>query len=139
MATEEKGRARLRQHFHDVFVELVSSKCSNNEEYQEMLESVKLAKTAKTNTTLQYRRLKRFDICSVRGVEKLIARVSSGESSIKYNVTNDDMFDIVEKLVDLESVSPEKKSLRQLANKQSLLGGQDYKRCNCKTKCMTNK
>lgn len=39
-----------------------------------------------------------------------------------------------EKLVDLESVSPEKKSLQQLANEQSLLGGQGYKRCNCKTK-----
>ncbi|KAK4876006.1 hypothetical protein RN001_012428 [Aquatica leii] len=44
-----------------------------------------------------------------------------------------------EKLVDLESVSLEKKSLRKLANEQSLLGGQGYKRCNCKTKCMTNK
>ena len=44
-----------------------------------------------------------------------------------------------EKLVDMESVSPEKESLRQLANEQSLLGGQGYKLCNCKTKCMTNK
>ena len=44
-----------------------------------------------------------------------------------------------EKLVVLESVSPEKKSLRQLANEQSLLGGQGYKRCNCKTSCKTNK
>ncbi|CAH2005632.1 unnamed protein product [Acanthoscelides obtectus] len=44
-----------------------------------------------------------------------------------------------EKLVDMESVSLEKKSLRQLANQQSLLGGQGYKRCNCKTKCVTNK
>ncbi|CAH2005369.1 unnamed protein product [Acanthoscelides obtectus] len=44
-----------------------------------------------------------------------------------------------EKLVDIESVSLEEKSLRQLANEQSLLGGQGYKRCNCKTKCVTNR
>lgn len=100
MATEESGRARLKQRFYEVFNELVSSKSANsfyfnNEQYQEMLESVKLAKNAKTKSTLQYRRLKRFDICSVRGIEKLIARVSSGESSIKYYVTNDEMFDIL--------------------------------------------
>ncbi|XP_050312883.1 KRAB-A domain-containing protein 2-like [Anthonomus grandis grandis] len=74
MATEESGRARLAQRSYEVFNELVST----NEQYQEMLESVKLAKNSITKTTLQYRQLKRFDICSVRGVEKLITRVSSG-------------------------------------------------------------
>jgi len=100
MATEESGRARLKERFYEVFNELVSSKSANsfyfnNEQYQEMLESVKLAKNAKNKSTLQYRRLKRFDICSIRGIEKLISGVSSGESSIKYYVTNDEMFDIL--------------------------------------------
>ncbi|KAK4873165.1 hypothetical protein RN001_015194 [Aquatica leii] len=51
-----------------------------------MLESVKLAKDAKAKTTLQDRRLKRFDICSVRGVKKLIAHVSLAHTLLEHKI-----------------------------------------------------
>lgn len=43
------------------------------------------------------------------------------------------------KFLDIDMVSPEKKSLRQIANAQSTSGGQGYKRCHCKTKCGNKK
>ncbi|KAK9738633.1 hypothetical protein QE152_g9722 [Popillia japonica] len=43
------------------------------------------------------------------------------------------------KFVNIENVSAHKKSLRQLANLQSTSGVQEFKKCNCKTKCGTKK
>lgn len=36
-----------------------------------------------------------FGICSMSGVENLIARIPSREINIKYYATNDEMFDIL--------------------------------------------
>ncbi|XP_047505092.1 KRAB-A domain-containing protein 2-like [Pieris napi] len=99
MATEQSARS-FRERFDTKFQELFSAKGLNsfyfsNEQYLEIINSVKSAKEAKSKTTLQYRRLKRFDLCSVSGVEKLIAPLSSSETTIKYYVTNDEMFDIL--------------------------------------------
>lgn len=99
MATEQSART-FRERFNTKFQELFSAKGLNsfyfsNEQYLEIIDSVKSAKEAKSKTTLQYRRLKRFDLCSVSGVEKLIAPLSSSETTIKYYVTNDEMFDIL--------------------------------------------
>ena len=44
-----------------------------------------------------------------------------------------------EKLLTLSSVGTEEKSLRTIASSQSLTGGQGYTRCNCTTKCTTNR
>ncbi|KAK4880961.1 hypothetical protein RN001_004280 [Aquatica leii] len=44
-----------------------------------------------------------------------------------------------EKLLTLASVGTEEKSLRTVASSQSLTGGQGYTRCNCTTKCTTNR
>lgn len=82
------------------FQELVSVKNSNcfyfnNEKYQQTINSIKSAKEAKCKTTSQYHRLKQFDSCSVSRVEKLVARVSANDSTIKYYVKNDEMFDIL--------------------------------------------
>jgi len=44
-----------------------------------------------------------------------------------------------EQLIDILEVLITKKSLREIANEQSFSGGQGFKKCLCKTKCLTNK
>jgi len=44
-----------------------------------------------------------------------------------------------EPLIDILEVLATKKSLREIAYVQSFSGGQGFKKCLCKTKCLTNK
>lgn len=94
----------FRASFYEQFENVLSAKEGNNtfymnsEQYNQFIEDVKEAKRSAKRTTLHYRRLKRFDICNVGGIDKLIAPVSTTDPVIKYYVKNEDMFDILHEI-----------------------------------------
>ena len=53
-----------------------------DDNYASLLQEVKDAKSAKKKSTLQYRRLKRFDVIEIGGVRKLIDK--SDEDEVRY-------------------------------------------------------
>lgn len=73
--------------------------------------------------------------CSENGLYKL-----GNEKGTIPEMFSRNQFTVCEsKFVNIENVSADKKSLRQLANLQSTSGGQGFKKCHCKTKCGTKK
>lgn len=81
----------------------------------------------------------KFLSCSVEDTVRLkISDVDRGRWDFR-NVLIPVISMCTERLAVLESISPENKSLRHLADKQSHLGCQGYKKCNFKSKYMTNK
>lgn len=73
----------------------------NNDQYLKFIEEVKEAKTSAKRSTLQYRRLKRFDVCCIGDVEKLIIPVSrsvENTDNLKYYVKNEEMFDVLHEI-----------------------------------------
>lgn len=64
------------------------------QKYSELLQEIKSAKLAVSKTTLQYRRLKRFAIIEIGGVEKIISK--SNNSEILYYLTVDEIYDVIE-------------------------------------------
>ncbi|XP_072393262.1 KRAB-A domain-containing protein 2-like isoform X2 [Diabrotica undecimpunctata] len=93
----------FKERFNEMLCELVSRKdsntsCMNSTQYSEFLKSVKVAKNAKSKSTLQYRRLKRFDVCVIGGVERLIAPVAEGETNIRHFARIEDVFDILHEI-----------------------------------------
>lgn len=74
----------FKNKFYDKFVELLVQKESNSfymdkEQYKSYLDQVKSAKESKKLTTLQRRRLLRFDTFTIGGVEKLIVPLKEGK------------------------------------------------------------
>ncbi|XP_063889921.1 KRAB-A domain-containing protein 2-like isoform X3 [Scylla paramamosain] len=63
------------------------------EKYGSLLQEVKEAKTAKKKTSLQYRRLKRFDVIEIGVVQKLIA--SSKNDEVRYYVPAPEIFEVI--------------------------------------------
>lgn len=92
---------QFKQLFNSKFIKLVASKNSNSAyisstEYLQYIDAVQEAKTKKTGLSkLQRRRIKRFDVFSVAGVEKLIVPLKEGETCIIYYICNEEMFDIL--------------------------------------------
>lgn len=81
--------------------ELVASKKDNNfyldkDKYAKCLEEVKTAKNVKKKEAVHYRRIKRYDILTIGGEEKLIAPMKEENGEIKYYVCYDDLFNILE-------------------------------------------
>jgi predicted CopG family antitoxin len=69
-------KVRNERRFYDVLSESVKNKKENNfyltrERYNYLLNEVKVAKSVKGKQTVQYRRLKRYDILNIGGEEKL--------------------------------------------------------------------
>ena len=91
----------LKTKFDSKFRKLLTSKRTDNsfylsdEQYDNVIQEVRSAKLAAKRSTLQYRRLKRFDVCTIGGVEKLIAPVAGQGNSILYYVKNSDLFDVL--------------------------------------------
>lgn len=52
------------------------------------------AKT-KSGASLDYRRLKCFDLLKINGEEKLIVPLKAGETNIQYYVKNDELYNIL--------------------------------------------
>ncbi|KAL3268886.1 hypothetical protein HHI36_007975, partial [Cryptolaemus montrouzieri] len=81
--------------------ELVANKKDNNfyldqDKYAKYSEEEKTAKNIKNKEAVYYRRIKRYDISTIDGEEKLIAPMKEDNGEIKYYVCYDDLFNILE-------------------------------------------
>nr|XP_022908750.1 KRAB-A domain-containing protein 2-like [Onthophagus taurus] len=63
--------------------------------FMENIEEVVAARKASNKSTLQYRRLKRYDQLRLSDKKKLILPVSDQIADVKSFVTNDDLFDVI--------------------------------------------
>lgn len=91
----------MKQRFYEIMDELVANKKDNNfyldkDKYAKCLEEVKTAKNIKKKEAVHYRRIKRYDILTIGGEEKLIAPMKEDNGEIKYYVCYDDLFNILE-------------------------------------------
>lgn len=62
-------------------------------EYDEILSDMINVKLNGPKTSLQYRRLKRYDVLEVSGISKLIAKCNDGD--VKYFIPLESVFDIL--------------------------------------------
>ncbi|CAG5024424.1 unnamed protein product [Parnassius apollo] len=95
----------MKTSFNKELHRVLTSKLDDNqsymssEQYLTFIEEVKAAKIATKRTTLQYRRLKRFDVCNIGDTEKLISVLSTSSSkNLKYYVKNEELFDILHEI-----------------------------------------
>jgi len=68
----------------------------NKDKYANCLEEVKTAKNVKKKEAIHYRRIKRYDILTIGGEEKLIAPVKENNGEIKYYACYENLFNILE-------------------------------------------
>ena len=66
------------------------------EKYLELIQQVEEAKKTEKKSPLQQRRLKRFDVVEIGGVKKLTARNEGNTNNIKYYLTADELYDIID-------------------------------------------
>jgi len=90
----------VKHRFYEI-MELVANKKDNNfyfnkDKYANCLEEVKTAKNVKKKEAIHYRRIKRYDILTIGGEEKLIAPVKEDNGEIKYYACYEDLFNILE-------------------------------------------
>lgn len=78
-------------------------------------------------------------IAVVMSVEGGFYKLGTEHGVLKQLYARSEFSILHEKLLLLSSVGTEEKSLRTIASSQSLTGGQGYTRCNCTTKCTTNR
>lgn len=70
----------------------------DEENYKKLINEVLEAKSRKNKTSLDCRRLNRYDIIKVGEVNKLIFPLNRTESNaVKYYLHNDEMYDVLEK------------------------------------------
>lgn len=91
----------IKHRFYEIMDELVANKKDNNfylnkDKYAKCLEEVKTAKNVKKKKSIHYRRIKRYDILTIGGEEKLIAPMKEENGEIKYYVCYDDLFAILD-------------------------------------------
>jgi len=91
----------VKHRFYEIMDELVANKKDNNfylnkDKYANCLEEVKTAKNVKKKEAIHYRRIKRYDILTIGGEEKLIAPVKEDNGEIKYYACYEDLFNILE-------------------------------------------
>ena len=66
------------------------------EKYLELIQQVEEGKKTEKKSPLQQRRLKRFDVVEIGGVKKLTARNEGNTNNIKYYLTADELYDIID-------------------------------------------
>ncbi|XP_043284073.1 KRAB-A domain-containing protein 2-like isoform X3 [Venturia canescens] len=64
------------------------------EKYMELIKEVEEAQKTEKKTSLQQRRLKRFNILEIGGLKKLVAR-NDGNENIKYYLSADEVYDVI--------------------------------------------
>lgn len=71
------------------------------EKYNELLSDIKVSLSKRRQgellTSLDYRRIKRYDILTIGDVEKLIKKRTSSEDEIKYFCHIDELYEIIHK------------------------------------------
>lgn len=64
------------------------------EKYMELIKEVEEAHRTEKKTSLQQRRLKRFNVLEIGGIKKLVAR-NDGNENIKYYLSADEVYDVI--------------------------------------------
>lgn len=101
-AVDVPRTTRMKTRFYALWNETLAKKKDNNvtmdrRRYAEVMEQVKQARNATTHkTSLYYRRLSRYDIVTLGGVEKLIARVKEGGRTLRAFVCSEELFDTLD-------------------------------------------
>ena len=72
MASNIESLNMLKTRFNEEFFKIVVTKSANtgylnSDEYKNIVECVKQAKNTVSKTSQQYRRLKRYDVCTIGG------------------------------------------------------------------------
>lgn len=89
--------------FYLCFNKLTAEKKQNSiylsqKKYSEIILEIKNAKSNKKKTSTDYRRLKRYDVITIDGEDKLIYPIDGGDSTIYYYVQNESMYDILHEI-----------------------------------------
>ncbi|XP_023224704.1 KRAB-A domain-containing protein 2-like [Centruroides sculpturatus] len=91
----------VKRRFYERMDEPVASKKDNNfylnrDKHAKCLEEIKDAKNMKTKLSVHYRRIKRYDILTIGGEEKLITPMKEENGEIRYYICYKDLFNILE-------------------------------------------
>jgi len=92
----------MRQKFYNALSDLLKNKREDNksflnkEEYMLRLQEVKLAKEKiGKKSAKDYRYIRKYDIITLNGQERLIKSISNNSENVHYYVSNDELFDIL--------------------------------------------
>lgn len=90
----------MKKRFSDTLNTLLQEKSNNSgiltkEKYFAIIEDVKQAKSKQKKKSIDYRRIKKYDVIEVHGKEKLIAPVTGDNSVILYYVHAEELFDLL--------------------------------------------
>jgi len=95
----DENITNLKIKFMEKVASLKKTECSfhieTRQKYEELISEVEFAKKVKKKTSLQYRRLKRYDVLCVGNVKKLITPLSN-KMNTQYYVTDDELFDVID-------------------------------------------
>lgn len=89
-----------RATFKERLEKLLSGKRADNsaymdrETYSKFIQETKEAQNQKSKTTRDFRRLKRFAVCTVNGEERLIVPLQ-GQQQMQFFVTTDQLYDVI--------------------------------------------
>ncbi|XP_068129756.1 SCAN domain-containing protein 3-like [Hyperolius riggenbachi] len=90
----------MKTRFMDGLNSMIQDKASNcatfsREKYFDIIEEVKAAKTKQKKESVDYRRIRKYDVIVVDGTEKLIAPVTKENRAVLYYVHTEELFDIL--------------------------------------------
>ncbi|XP_059174975.1 KRAB-A domain-containing protein 2-like [Physella acuta] len=90
----------MKTMFMDALNTLLQEKANNSgilspEKYLTFIEDVKQARVKQTKSSVDYRRLRKYDILEVEGEERLIVPITEDSSALLYYVHTDELFDLL--------------------------------------------
>lgn len=146
----------MRQKFYKALSDLLKNKREDNksflnkEEYMLRLQEVKLAKEKiGKKSAKDYRYIRKYDIITLNGQERLIKSISNNSENVHYYVSNDELFDILHDSHIAIGHGGRDRMVYELKTKYSNITKETIMiylslcmhcaRCHCKTKCKTNK
>ncbi|KAG8198915.1 hypothetical protein JTE90_015125 [Oedothorax gibbosus] len=100
LATYDGPAFAMKIKFMNALNTLLQEKANNThlltkEKYCAVVEEVKQAKVKPRKETVDYRRLKKYDVVNINGQERLIAPLTLDSSVLLYYVHTEELFDIV--------------------------------------------
>ena len=101
MLTTEIEEEEMKTKFYDKLNEIIGQKGSNNaffneEKYRAMIQHVNELKSGqRKKAPLDYQTLKRYDVVKVSNTDRLIFPVVEVSTSIRYYITNAEIFNII--------------------------------------------
>jgi len=91
----------LKERFYDILNKVIETKNNTNslyiinEKYEILINKVKESKSINVKKSIHYWRLKRFDIVSIGGEEKLIVPTTGASEEMRFYVRYNDLYEII--------------------------------------------